>query len=145
MPEPIHLLTGGPDLSQCTVACGTREAVYALRQPEAVTCSRCRELPRRRKTQGGMAEKHLQELVRQTCGLGHWLYYHTHRSQHSPAGFPDVLALREGRLIAAELKRAGQDPTPAQTRWLEAFQAVRTVDVYLWTPADLPAILEVLC
>jgi hypothetical protein len=75
----VHLLTGGPDLFQCRIACGAREAVYALRQREAVTCPQCRDTLRWRTTRGTMAEKQLQELVRQACRLHHWFYYHTRK------------------------------------------------------------------
>lgn len=150
MPD-VHLLTAG-DLRQCTVICGARLPERGTWHRALVTCARCLAPPdrgpgqaSRRRTQGtgdSSRERELQELVRQACGLHGWLYYHTHRSQHSPAGFPDVVALRGERLVAAEIKREGQAPTPAQTRGLAAFKAVRIVDVYLWTPADVPAILE---
>lgn len=73
-----------------------------------------------------------------------WLGYHTHRSQHSPAGFPDLCLVRDGRLIFAELKRqaAKHKPTPAQVAWLDALddvavRAAAAVTVYLWRPLDL--------
>lgn len=59
-----------------------------------------------------------------------WLGYHTHRSQHSPAGFPDLALVhpRAGRLIFAELKRERRgkrdDPTEVQLEWLNALNAV---------------------
>lgn len=141
----IHLLIGPQgDLSQCSIACGDRAAVYALRQREKVTCPRCRQLLRHRKTRGGMAEKQLQEIVRKAALLGHWTYYHTHRSQHSPAGFPDTVMIRDSTLLVAELKRIGEIPTAAQEAWLAAFGQVRTVEVYLWTPDDMPTIVEAL-
>ena len=141
----IHWLTSPlGDLSQCRIACGDRTAVSALPQREAVTCLNCLGRPRRRTTAGGMSEKALQELVRQACTLNHWLYYHTHRSQHSPAGFIDTVAVRDTRLVCAELKRRGQVPTAAQQRWLTALSQVQTVEVYLWTEDDLPTLLQVL-
>lgn len=141
----VHLLTGGPELAQCRIACGAREAVYALRQPEAVTCRPCLDTLRRcTAPRGTMPERQLQELVRQACGLNGWLYYHTHRSQHSPAGFPDVIAVRGDRLLFAELKRLGQAPTPEQAQWLETLRQARTIETYLWTPDDIPTLLEVL-
>lgn len=91
-----------------------------------------------------------------------WRGYHTHRSQHSPAGFPDLTLVRRGRLVFAELKRqaAKYQPTPEQEAWLEdlgevAAAAVTQVEaanpdrwpgnlaadvlvrVYLWRPLDL--------
>jgi hypothetical protein len=79
-----------------------------------------------------MPERELQENVRALCKrLGH-LYYHTHRSDRSPAGFPDcVIVTTDRRLIFAELKRAGASPTDAQTEWLDGLGAVadRAVDI----------------
>lgn len=92
-----------------------------------------------------------------------WMGYHTHRSQHSPAGFPDLCLVHPGagRLVFAELKREKRsNPTPAQVAWLDALgviadrvvrpgtiparvpeqitgHPVASVDVYLWRPSDL--------
>lgn len=84
-----------------------------------------------------------------------WRGYHTHRSQHSPAGFPDLALVRRGRLIMAELKREKGKTTPAQDGWLEDLAEVAehahnpdaeallgddyrpAVAVYVWRPSDL--------
>lgn len=90
-----------------------------------------------------------------------WLGYHTHRSQHSPAGFPDLVLVKGGRLIFAELKRqaASAKPTEEQRRWLAELGRVSDVGAalasyapdyvdgitggaplvgaYLWRPRDL--------
>lgn len=79
-----------------------------------------------------------------------WLGYHTHRSDRSPAGFPDLVLVRGPRLIFAELKRQARSakPTPAQEEWLDrlgvveravadANATVASVEVYLWRPEDL--------
>jgi hypothetical protein len=143
--EEVHWLTAGA-LRQCTVVCGARLPERGTWHRPLVTCPRCLA-PARRRIQGTgdcSRERELQELVRQACGVGGWLYYHTHRSQHSPAGFPDTIAIRGERLVAAELKREGQEPTPAQRQWLEAFEWVRAIETYVWHPEDLPTILKVL-
>lgn len=85
--------------------------------------------------------------------LGWSLGYHTHRSDRSPAGFPDLVLVHPpaGRLIFAELKRQKRSKTsPAQVEWLEGLEQVRyaagdyeqvpafePVRVYLWRPLDL--------
>ena len=82
-----------------------------------------------------------------------WLAYHTHRSDRSPAGFPDLCLVHvaAGRLIFAELKKQKRaNPTPAQAEWLDAIESVRyaagdyeqappfePVRQYLWRPLDL--------
>lgn len=87
-----------------------------------------------------------------------WLAYHTHRSDRSPAGFPDLTLVNpsKGRLAFAELKRQKRsNPTPAQVEWLEALGVIEreeridlaqrdleglvepAVTVHLWRPLDL--------
>ena len=90
----------------------------------------------RRAQARAMTEAQLLEAVLGTprrpglaLALG-WLGYHTHRSQHSPAGFPDLALVhpRAGRLIFAELKRERRgkrdDPTEVQLEWLNALNTV---------------------
>lgn len=142
MAEPVHQLTSA-DYRTAGIVCGAG-AACATHDPHRVTCPSCVRGQRQRTTVGGMSEKALQELVRQAAGLGGWWYFHVWNSRNSPSGYPDVTAVRSTRLIFAELKRRGQMPTEAQQRWLEALGQVRTIETYLWTPDDLPAILEVL-
>lgn len=84
---------------------------------------------------GTMTEKTLQECVRRLAKLRSWLYYHTHRSQFSPAGFPDVIAIKGDRLVVAELKSDKGKVSPEQQEWLEAF-ARCGVEVHIWRPSD---------
>ncbi|HEX5326194.1 MAG TPA: hypothetical protein VFW75_05965, partial [Acetobacteraceae bacterium] len=57
-----------------------------------------------------------------------WIWYHTHRAQFSPAGFPDLVLVRPPRIVYAELKgydsrsRRGQ-PTADQQEWIELLLA----------------------
>lgn len=102
-----------------------------------------------------MSERTLQARVEQMAKATGWLFYHTHRSDRSPAGFPDCVMVRRGRLIFAELKRQAKHakPSPAQQEWLiklgdvraaiEPFLlraggcAPRPLEVFLWRPIDL--------
>lgn len=81
-------------------------------------------------------EEALQEQVRQMAVTLGWLYYHTHNSRHSPAGFPDCVLLKEERLVFAELKRWDKFPTQPQVIWLDALGKV-SQEVYVWRPQDL--------
>lgn len=92
--------------------------------------------PDEQRADRAMLEKTLQELVRRRCLANGWRYYHTHRSKHSPAGFPDVCAVRGERLLFAELKRETEKPTPEQQAWLDDLTAAG-VEVHLWRPSDL--------
>lgn len=76
-------------------------------------------------------------------GLG-WRGYHTHRSDRSPAGFPDLVLVRRGWLIFAELKRQDRKakPSAAQEEWLDDLGEVEArlypfVTAHVWRPLDL--------
>ena len=51
-------------------------------------------------------EADLQGRLMQTGRLCHWLVYHTYRSDKSPIGFMDIVMVRDGKLLALEVKRA---------------------------------------
>lgn len=53
--------------------------------------------------------------------------YHTHDSRRSEPGFPDLLAIRGGRLLAIELKVGRRQVTAEQREWLRLFDGVREV------------------
>lgn len=94
-----------------------------------------------------MTERDLLAAVRRLAAALSWRAYHTHRSQHSPAGFPDLTLVRDGRLVFAELKTERGKTTPEQDAWLEDLGLVEVntsdhrgysdVAVYLWRPSDL--------
>jgi hypothetical protein len=64
------------------------------------------------------------------------------------AGFPDLVLVREGRLIFAELKRQTGRTTTQQDIWLKAlqtceyddWQSLMAVKVVVWRPSDWPAV-----
>lgn len=103
-----------------------------------------------------MYERDLEnEAARLTADLNQFkqtevLRYHTHRSQHSPAGFPDDVFVNPRRTgVAAtmywELKRecrcmpgrvqCAHHPTPEQQRWLDTLAAIGH-PVYVIRPSD---------
>ena len=58
-------------------------------------------------------------------------------------GWPDLLLVRGGRLLVAELKeQTAPPPSTDQKRVLSLLG--QAVDAYVWRPSDLPLILEVL-
>lgn len=89
------------------------------------------------------AERDFLQAVIDAAKLLGWAAYHVHDSRHSAAGFPDLVLIHPPRLVVAELKRDGEEPTAAQSAWLEAFTRCG-VDAYLWRPADWPAIRVIL-
>lgn len=50
-------------------------------------------------------------------------------------GWPDLLAVRGNRMIAAELKVGRNKATPEQLAWLAALKAAGA-ECFIWTPAD---------
>jgi hypothetical protein len=95
-----------------------------------------------------VTEKELTGYVRDLAAVFRWKRYHTWRSQHSPAGFPDEVLVRPPRLIFAELKvgRFGlvkHEPTIEQKEWL-CLLALTGVEVYIWRDTMLEEIAEIL-
>ncbi len=66
-----------------------------------------------------ITEKAFESQVKSLAKIFGWRYYHTWRSFHSPAGFPDVVMVRPPRLVFAELKSEKGKTTPEQEGWLE--------------------------
>jgi hypothetical protein len=73
-----------------------------------------------------------------------WLVYHTRRSDGSEPGFPDLVLVRQGRLVIAELKRVGGTPTMEQVTWLLELARVPGVEVYAWDANDWDAVFRTL-
>jgi len=63
-----------------------------------------------------MSEEELLQSVKEAGWRFSWIVYHTWRSDHSAAGFPDLVLVRRERLLFVELKREGKIPSPAQER-----------------------------
>lgn len=71
-----------------------------------------------------------------------WMVYHTHNSQRSEAGFPDLVMVRDERVVVAELKKVTGKVTPDQQKWLDAFRRIEHLreSVFVWRPTDWPEI-----
>ena len=80
-----------------------------------------------------ITEKEFMSQVIQLARLCGWKVYHTHDSRRSVAGFPDLVLLRQGVLIVAELKVGKNQPTAEQAEWLRSFHAVGG-RVFVWYP-----------
>ena len=94
-------------------------------------------------------EDELRGRIQSLCKATKHLYYHAKKSQKSTAGWPDdAIVHPEGdigggsTLFLWELKRAGEKPSPAQIRWLDALRKVTRIEVACYYPADWPIILE---
>ena len=103
-------------------------------------------------------ERSFTQHVRTSAELAGWqLIYHTHNSQRSDPGFPDLVLVRGVRLIFAELKydrgHADWDErskrkasiSDHQNRWHQGLRAVPGVEFYLWRyPEDVDQLESVL-
>lgn len=89
-----------------------------------------------------ITEKQFEAQVKDLAKIFGWKYYHTWRSIHSPAGFPDCVFVRE-RVVFAELKTDTGQPSLEQYEWL-ATLADAGQESYLWRPDDIEEIAEVL-
>jgi hypothetical protein len=80
-------------------------------------------------------EKALQTKIVRLARLRGFLVYHTWNSKGSEAGFPDLVIVRPGRLIFAELKTVRAKTTMPQQRWLALLsRSVDGVECYVWRP-----------
>ncbi|MFF5791110.1 VRR-NUC domain-containing protein [Paeniglutamicibacter sp. NPDC012692] len=86
-----------------------------------------------------MSEKNFQTRVIQLAKFhGFELVYHTHNSQRSAPGFPDLVMVstQRKRILYRELKAAKGRVTADQQEWLNAL-ARTGQDAGVWRPADL--------
>lgn len=74
----------------------------------------------RRAMLDSMSEDELLAALRAAAKQFGWLAYHTHNSRNSADGFPDLVLVKDGRMLCWELKTAGRCPTAAQQEWLDA-------------------------
>ena len=89
-------------------------------------------------------EKAFESQVKDLAKLFGFKYYHTWRSFHSPAGFPDCVLIKPPRIIYAELKSEKGQPTSEQYEWLTLLAECPQNEVFLWRPSDFEEIAEIL-
>jgi hypothetical protein len=65
--------------------------------------------------------------------------YHETPVQADGAGWPDLVLVRQGRVLFAELKRQAGRVEPRQRAWLDALAAAG-LSVAVWRPSDWAAI-----
>lgn len=93
---------------------------------------------------GAMSERDWQQRVLDLAALRGWRMFHPHDSRRSTAGWPDIAAVRRGRLVLAELKAEAGRVSAEQRAWLDDLGACVGVEVHLWRPSDWPAVQQVL-
>ena len=90
-----------------------------------------------------LKESDFQEWLRQLAITYGYMYFHVHRSIHSPSGFPDAVLVRlepKPRLIFIELKTddlKNSQPSEDQWAWLYILQQLPApVECYLFRSSD---------
>lgn len=102
-----------------------------------------------------MTEAQWQQQVIDIAGVRRWRWWHAPDNrpvvgkggqeyvQNVKAGFPDLVLVREERLVFAELKRETGKASPEQLAWALALNAT-AAEVYLWKPHDIADVLRIL-
>ena len=83
-----------------------------------------------------ISEVNFQSQIVKLAKLRGWKVYHTYDSRKSQEGFPDLILIRDERIIAAELKTRKKTTTTEQREWLNAF--VDVAETVLWRPDAAP-------
>ena len=92
-----------------------------------------------------LSEADLQQSVVQMAHLYGWLVHHGRPARTTngwctpitgDTGFPDLVLVREGRIIFCELKSARGRISPQQKRWLKQLSDNYLVKAVVWRPRD---------
>ena len=108
-----------------------------------------------RKGEDFVSERDFQRQIIELARLCGWRIHHTRAAMNrrgrwsapiqGDAGFPDLVLVRNGACIFAELKRVGAKVTALQQQWLDALAEISfSVEVYVWRPTDWRAIEDTL-
>lgn len=83
-----------------------------------------------------------QAVIVRMAELYGWRWFHDTDPRRDRAGFPDLVLVRPGRLVLAELKTETGQPTTEQRQWLADLATVEGphVAARLWRPSDMDAI-----
>ena len=86
-----------------------------------------------------ISEADFQEALVEYAEMWGWLVWHDNDSRSNDAGFPDMVMVKGGKLIFAELKRQKRYTIkPKQLEWIEALglAAGPNVMATFWFPSD---------
>lgn len=91
-----------------------------------------------------ISERQWREAIVNFAEWNGWKVYWTWNSQHSPAGFPDLVLVRGDRCIFAELKAERGQVAAKQREWADVLSCCSSVEYYLWRPSDEDLVWELL-
>lgn len=101
-------------------------------------------LTARQMLDAAISERQFQAQIVQLAKLHGWMVSHSWLSVHSAAGWPDVIAVKDGRMLAIELKSERGKLTEAQEGWLDALSEVPGVQTAVFKPHDWAEIVRLL-
>ena len=97
------------------------------------------------------SEADFLKAVIEYARLKGWLVYHVHEDAATPRvtrgsdpGFPDLVLVKEGRAVFAELKVKGRRLRPTQAVWMAVLGTVEKIQARTWFNNDWLDIEEVL-
>jgi DNA-binding transcriptional ArsR family regulator len=96
-----------------------------------------------RKRQKEEGPKGFRATVTQAAEQLGWIVVHFPNAMMNPTGWPDLILLKNGRVVFAELKVGGNTLSTAQEEWRELLLA-HEFEHYVWYPEDWGQIEEVL-
>ena len=85
------------------------------------------------------SESDFQSQVRALCRFYGLTVYHTHNSQRSDPGFPDLVIVGASGVLFRELKTEVGRLRPMQKFWISVLQSAGQ-DADVWRPSDLERI-----
>lgn len=101
----------------------------------------------KQKTEGyKITEVDFQKQITEIAKLFGWRFYHPFLSKWSERGWPDIIFLRDRRMIVVELKtdKRSSKLTVEQAQWLWQFRKVKGIEVRIWRPRMLERIAKYL-
>jgi hypothetical protein len=84
-------------------------------------------------------KQYMQQIIDAAHYLG-WSVYHVFDSRRSAPGFPDLVCVREGRMLAIEVKGPRGRVSDWQRYWLDLLGTVPGVTVMVAYPSDWDAV-----
>ena len=87
------------------------------------------------------SEKEFQSAVIALAKQSGWIVHHHFDSRRSEPGWPDLVLIRDGRLLIRELKTEIGEESPEQIAWLAAIRSCG-VDAKTWRPSQWGTIVK---
>lgn len=91
-----------------------------------------------------MRERDIQDMMEQAAGYLGWRCFHDRDSRRNNPGFPDLVCVRNGKLLALELKTEKGKVRPGQAEWIAELAQVPGVVARIVRPKDLDDVLAML-